>query len=118
MKAIRKLGVGLSLDDFGTGYSSLSRLAHLPIRELKIDRSFTAGIETDPRSRAFVRAIIEMARALGIGATAEGVETEGQLQALRLKGIETVQGYLLGRPMTPEAAASLIQQHPEPILNA
>jgi len=80
---------------------------------LKIDRSFTAGIETDSRSRAFVSAIIEMARALGIGATAEGVETEGQLQALRDKGIETVQGYLLGRPMTPHAAASLIADHKE-----
>ncbi len=109
--ALRELGVHIILDDFGVGHASIAYLRDYAFDGLKIDRSFTAGIETDPRSRAFVRAIIEMARALGVGATAEGVETEGQLQMLRNKGIETVQGYLLGRPMTPDAAARLIQ-HP------
>ncbi len=111
--ALRELGVHVILDDFGVGHASLAYLRDYAFDGLKIDRSFTAGIETDPRSRAFVRAIVEMARALGIGATAEGVETEGQLQMLRSKGIETVQGYLLGRPMTPDAAISLIQKQPE-----
>ena len=110
--ALRELGVHVILDDFGVGHASIAYLRDYAFDGLKIDRSFTAGIEIDPRSRAFVRAIIEMARALGIEATAEGVETEGQLQMLRRKGIETVQGYLLGCPMTPAAAASLIKQQP------
>lgn len=111
--ALRTLGVHVILDDFGVGHASIAYLRDYAFDGLKIDRSFTAGIETDSRSRAFVSAIIEMARALDIGVTAEGVETEGQLQALRDKGIDTVQGYLLGRPMTPHAAASLIADHKE-----
>ena len=116
--ALRELGVHVILDDFGVGHASMAYLRDYAFDGLKIDRSFTAGIETDPRSRAFSRAIIEMARALGIGATAEGVETEGQLQVLRNEGIETVQGYLLGRPMTPDAATNLIQQQAGPMPGA
>lgn len=106
--ALRDMGVHVVLDDFGVGHASIAYLRDYAFDGLKIDRSFTAGIETDPRSLAFVRAIIDMARALGIGATAEGVETERQLQLLRSEGIATVQGYLLGRPMTPSEAADLI----------
>ena len=106
---LRDMGVHVVLDDFGVGHASIAYLRDYPFDGLKIDRSFVAGIETDARSRAFVRAIIEMARALNISATAEGVETEGQLQALRQKGVESVQGYLLGRPMTPDAAEALIR---------
>ena len=106
--ALRELGVHVVLNDFGVGHASIGYLRDYAFDGLKIDRSFTAGIETDPRSLAFVRAIIEMARALGIGATAEGVETDGQLRLLRSEGIATVQGHLLGRPMTPSAAAGLI----------
>lgn len=116
--ALRELGVHVILDDFGVGHASIAYLRDYAFDGLKIDRSFTADIETDPRSHAFVRAIVEMAHALGIGATAEGVETKGQLRMLRDKGIETVQGYLLGRPMTPDAAASLIHQQAEQIPNA
>ena len=114
--AMREMGVHVVLDDFGVGHASIGYLRDYAFDGLKVDRSFTAGVEVEPRSRAFVRAIIQMARALGIGATAEGVETEGQLQALRDEGVETVQGYLLGRPMTPEAAASLIRRQPKPQL--
>ena len=106
--ALRELGVHIVLDDFGVGHASIGYLRDYAFNGLKIDRSFTAGIETDPRSLAFVRGIIDMARALGIGATAEGVETDGQLRLLRREGVATVQGYLLGRPMTPSAAAKLI----------
>lgn len=109
--ALRELGVHVVLDDFGVGHASITYLRDYAFDGLKIDRSFTAGIETDPRSLAFVRAIIDMARALGIGATAEGVETDGQLRLLRSEGIATIQGYLLGRPMTPSAAASLIWEY-------
>ena len=78
MNAIRKLGVGLSLDDFGTGYSSLSRLAHLPIRELKIDRSFMRDVESDPTARAIVTTVVRVGQSLQLTVVAEGVETEGQ----------------------------------------
>jgi diguanylate cyclase (GGDEF)-like protein/PAS domain S-box-containing protein len=78
MNAIRKLGVGLSLDDFGTGYSSLSRLAHLPIRELKIDRSFMRNIERDASALAIATAVVRIGQSLKMAVVAEGVETEGQ----------------------------------------
>ncbi len=98
------------LDDFGAGHASIAYLRYYTFDGLKIDRSFTASLETDPRSRAFVSAIIAMANALGIEAIAEGVETPGQLRLLRRQRIAAVQGYLLGRPMTPEAAADLVIQ--------
>ena len=82
MNAIRKLGVGLSLDDFGTGYSSLSRLAHLPIRELKIDRSFMRNIERDASALAIATAVVRIGQSLKMAVVAEGVETEGQRQLL------------------------------------
>jgi EAL domain-containing protein (putative c-di-GMP-specific phosphodiesterase class I) len=79
---------------------------------LKIDRSFIADIETNPQSRAFVRAIVDMVRALGVQATAEGVETEGQTRLLR-DAVDLMQGYLLGPPMPPDCALSLIQRRAE-----
>jgi diguanylate cyclase (GGDEF)-like protein len=105
---LRTLGVQIILDDFGSGYASIAYLRDYTFSGVKIDRSFIAAIETDSRSRAFVGAIVEMTRALGIEVTAEGVETSGQLQLLRNTGPTAIQGYLLGRPMTPAAAAALI----------
>jgi len=94
MNAIRKLGVGLSLDDFGTGYSSLSRLAHLPIRELKIDRSFMRDIDSDPAARAIVTTMVRVGQSLQLTVVAEGVETEGQRNLLAELGCDVVQGFL------------------------
>jgi diguanylate cyclase (GGDEF)-like protein/PAS domain S-box-containing protein len=82
MSAIRKLGTGLSLDDFGTGYSSLNRLAQLPIRELKIDRSFMREVESEPAARAIVTTVVRVGQSLKLTVVAEGVETDGQRNLL------------------------------------
>ena len=112
MNAIRELGVGLSLDDFGTGYSSLSRLAHLPIRELKIDRSFMRDIESDASALAVASAVVRFGQALKMTVVAEGVETEGQRDVLKALGCDVVQGYLLPprwRPRRSNAGCSIIR---------
>ncbi|WP_373503633.1 putative bifunctional diguanylate cyclase/phosphodiesterase [Aestuariivirga sp.] len=93
------LGVGLALDDFGTGYSSLSHLQRFAFTEVKIDRSFVAGIGTMPVNLAIVRGVIGIAREIGIDVIAEGIETEAQAEALRREGCEYLQGYLFSRPM-------------------
>ena len=111
MNAIRKLGVGLSLDDFGTGYSSLSRLAHLPIRELKIDRSFMRDIERDASALAIATAVVRVGQSLKMAVVAEGVETEGQRQLLAELGCDVVQGYLCAPAMSPEAFERWLLDH-------
>lgn len=100
---LHELGVSLAIDDFGTGYSSLAYLKHFPVDKLKIDRSFIQGIDKDPRDRAIVRAAIGMARALGLVAVAEGVETPTHVEFLREHGCEQGQGFYLGRPVPPQA---------------
>jgi len=99
---LERLGVTIVLDDFGTGYSSLSYLQRLPIRVLKVDRSFVAPLGGGDAGESIVSAIAAMARALGISVVAEGVEREEQLRSLRLLGISFAQGYLLGRPAPAE----------------
>ena len=91
-------GIRLSLDDFGTGYSSLSYLRYIPAKEVKIDRSFVAGLTTNARDEILVSAIIALAHALGMTCVAEGVETAEQLEHLQRLGCDQVQGYFLGRP--------------------
>jgi diguanylate cyclase (GGDEF)-like protein len=111
MNAIRKLGVGLSLDDFGTGYSSLSRLAHLPIRELKIDRSFMHDVESDATARAIVTTVVRVGQSLQLTVVAEGVETDGQLNLLSELGCDVVQGYLYARALAPAAFGRWLLDH-------
>jgi EAL domain-containing protein (putative c-di-GMP-specific phosphodiesterase class I) len=103
MSAIRKLGTGLSLDDFGTGYSSLNRLAHLPIRELKIDRSFMRNVESDSAARAVVTTVVRVGQSLELTVVAEGVETEGQRNLLSNLGCEVIQGFLYAPALSPPA---------------
>jgi diguanylate cyclase (GGDEF)-like protein/PAS domain S-box-containing protein len=101
-------GCGLGIDDFGTGYSSLAYLTRFPVTELKIDRTFVAGLGTRGRDTAVVEAIIGLADALGLTTVAEGVETEAQLDVLRELGCGRAQGYYLGRPTESQRIAELI----------
>lgn len=95
---LRELGVCLSIDDFGTGYSSILQLKQLPFTDLKIDRSFVSGLPDADVDRAIVRSTLQLAEALGMSVTAEGVETESQRDALVELGCTRAQGYLLARP--------------------
>ncbi len=96
---LRNAGVRLALDDFGVGFSSLAHLRDLPIHRLKIDRSFTVECMRDARTLTIVKAVIEMARSLGISVTAEGIETQAQQTWMQHLGCDTAQGYLFSRPM-------------------
>ncbi len=100
LHALRSLGVRIALDDFGTGYSSLSYLQSFPFDKLKIDRSFIQNLLTRDGAIAIVHAITELASALGIETTAEGVEETAQLMELRAHGCTSVQGYLFAEPMS------------------
>ncbi len=104
---LRQMGFRIALDDFGTGYSSLYNIRKFALDSLKIDRSFIDGMGRERESAAIVHSIIHLGRALGLGVIAEGVETEAQLQALRLAGASHLQGYLFSRPVAPEVAAEI-----------
>lgn len=107
LQALRAIGVALAVDDFGTGYSSLAYLKRFPIGKLKVDQSFVRGIATDDSDLAIVTATIAMANSLGFATTAEGVETEAQLDILRALGCSAYQGYLFSRPVDAMAFAHL-----------
>ena len=104
----RNLGVRIAMDDFGTGYSSLGYLQKFPFDKIKIDRSFIREIEERPQSRAIVRAVAGLGASLGISTTAEGVETEDQLECLREEGCTEVQGYLFSRPVPASELGPLL----------
>jgi EAL domain-containing protein (putative c-di-GMP-specific phosphodiesterase class I) len=109
LRALKQKGITLSLDDFGTGYSSLSYLRRFPIDEVKIDRSFINELHHNEDDAAIAAAVVAMARSLGLSVVAEGVEIAEQLAALERLGCNEVQGYLLGRPLSAEAFATLVQ---------
>jgi diguanylate cyclase (GGDEF)-like protein len=96
---LRRLGVRTSIDDYGTGYSSLAYLRHLPADELKLDRSLTADVGTDPRAAAIVEHTVALAHALGLRLVAEGVEDAATRDVLARLGCDIAQGYLIARPM-------------------
>ena len=105
---LKTLGVRLAVDDFGTGYSSLSYLKRFPLDTVKIDRCFVTNLQHRQDNADIVLAIITLAKSLGIEALAEGVETEEEFAALATLGCDTVQGYLTGRPLSLEDAATLV----------
>src|ERR1700730_2203124 len=109
LDALAALGVDLSIDDFGTGYSSLSHLARMPANEVKIDRSFVQGLESDVEYEAVVRSAIDMGHSLGMKVVAEGIETEVAAQRLRAFGCDIAQGYLYARPMPCEALETWLE---------
>lgn len=102
MDALHHRGVQVSIDDFGTGYSSLSYLKRFQINKLKIDQTFVRDITDDPDDKAIVGAIISMADSLGVRTIAEGVETAGQLDFLRERGCNEIQGYFYSKPLPPD----------------
>jgi EAL domain-containing protein (putative c-di-GMP-specific phosphodiesterase class I) len=116
LKRLKALGVSISLDDFGTGYASMSYLRSFPFDKIKIDQSFVRGMMDSADSRAIIKATIGLANDLQMSTTAEGVETQEQLNALRQAGASQAQGYLIAKPMPREAIAAFIAdaQMPQP----
>ncbi|AYG63077.1 putative bifunctional diguanylate cyclase/phosphodiesterase [Rhizobium jaguaris] len=114
LRALKELGIRIAIDDFGTGYSSLSYLRSFAFDKIKLDRSFVAGMETDPGNLAIVRAVVGIASGFNALTLAEGIETEEQLGKLRAEGYSEVQGFLLGKPMPRKDAEALIfsEVHP------
>ncbi len=113
VQRLKLLGVKLSIDDFGTGYSSLAYLSRFAVDKVKIDQSFVRGLTTSPGDAAIVRAIIQMARSMGLRTIAEGVEEQHLYDYLRAHHCDEAQGYHIGRPMPAEQfAAHVAENHP------
>jgi diguanylate cyclase (GGDEF)-like protein len=110
LNQLRALGARISMDDFGTGYSSLSYLRKFPFDKIKIDQSFIRDLSDQPDSVAIVRAIAGLGSTLGIATTAEGVETDEQLEKVRAEGCTEVQGYLFSKPRPANEVGALLQQ--------
>ena len=115
LQALSGQGFNLILDDFGSGYSALSSLKRFPLRALKIDRFFTAAIRDPGDDAPVIRAVIGLGKALDLRLTAEGVETQTQLDFVRAAGVDHAQGYLLARPLSPSDATEMLRRGPIPL---
>ena len=111
MKKLNRLGVRLAIDDFGTGHSSLAYLKQFPVHEVKVDRMFVQGVAESAVDSAIVRAIIDLANAMGIATVAEGVETENQVAELKMLGCPVAQGYYFSQPLRAEDFDELLTRH-------
>jgi diguanylate cyclase (GGDEF)-like protein/PAS domain S-box-containing protein len=108
MKRLRALGVGIALDDFGTGYSSIGYLNKAVFHKLKIDGSFVREAGTRPENVAIIQSIVQLAKSFRMNVTAEGVETAEDFERMRDLGVDTIQGYLFGRPLSYERANQMV----------
>ena len=108
LDALKKAGVHLAIDDFGTGYSSLAYLKQFPIDRLKIDRAFVDNVDSDHGNAAIAKAVIAMAKSLNMVVTAEGVESESELNFLHGHQCDEAQGFLLSRPMPPQELTDVL----------
>ena len=109
LSRFNEAGINVTLDDFGTYSSSLTNLQKWPVNELKLDATFTEGIESNNRTRGVIKAVIELAHALGLKVVAEGIENEGQRQILADVGCDQMQGYFISRPLPNERLISLLK---------
>ena len=109
LRALDDMGVYLSIDDFGTGYSSLSYLKRLPVKQLKIDRSFVSDMISDRDDAMIVRSTIDLAHNLGLSTVAEGVESEQILERLKNMECDVAQGYLISRPLSRDDFLSYLE---------
>jgi EAL domain-containing protein (putative c-di-GMP-specific phosphodiesterase class I) len=112
MESLTERGIRFAVDDFGTGYSSLARLKELPAQIIKIDRAFVSGVAKEASDFAVVRALVDMARAMGRTCVAEGVETESQFHVLRSFGVEAYQGWLLSKALPAKEFRELLRLGP------
>ncbi|SDG33613.1 diguanylate cyclase (GGDEF) domain-containing protein [Pelagibacterium luteolum] len=110
LHTLRAMGIRISMDDFGTGYSSLSYLRAFPFDKIKIDRSFIEDVGSQDANLEIIKAVIALGKSLGMSTTAEGVETEAQLDAVRAHGCTEVQGFLFSRPLSETDAADLLSR--------
>jgi EAL domain-containing protein (putative c-di-GMP-specific phosphodiesterase class I) len=106
----RQRGIGIALDDFGTGYSSLSYLTRFPIDKIKLDRSFVQDIRHDTSSAAIIQAVVNLGHSLGMRVNVEGVEAADDLAILSGYGVDEVQGYYIGQPLSADAFAEFTAQ--------
>jgi EAL domain-containing protein (putative c-di-GMP-specific phosphodiesterase class I) len=109
--SLKNQGCHIALDDFGTGYSSLRHLRELPFDVLKIDRSFVQSMSDSEEACTLIKTIISLAKNLGLGVTAEGIESAEDAAALQALGCELGQGYLYGRPAAGAVVAEGIERH-------
>lgn len=107
---LRMWGFGIALDDYGTGYASLAQLSQIPFSELKVDRCFVNGASDRPTLRALLSSCLELARQLNLESVAEGVENASDLSMLRQLGCDSVQGYLIARPMPADELGAWIEK--------
>jgi EAL domain-containing protein (putative c-di-GMP-specific phosphodiesterase class I) len=118
LRQLKALGFQIAIDDFGTGYSSLSYLKRFPVDTLKIDRSFVDGLGGDQQDTAIVRSVVELAQALDVNVTGEGIETAAQETELRTLGCDGGQGFLFARPLPPAALEALLNDMVAPAAEA
>jgi len=105
---LKALGIGIAVDDFGTGYSNLAYLKRFPVDFLKVDKTFVDGLEASPEDAAIVKAIVDLAAAMGMRTIAEGIETTGQTNRLRALECELGQGYYFSEPLSADEASALL----------